>query len=98
MITQIAGAQPVADLLLRFPELLIMQIGCIVFISECLNWRLLAWLNPKVEERKVSTRDRKRKSAGRKRGSSSKKATRLRSFGKTGKRSTATSRQLEQIG
>jgi hypothetical protein len=33
---------------LYFPELLIIEIGCIIVVGEFLDFRLLAWLNPPV--------------------------------------------------
>jgi hypothetical protein len=44
------------DLLLRFPELLILQVGCIVFIAKFLDLRLLEGLNPPVVRRRVRAR------------------------------------------
>lgn len=43
LLSQIPGF---VRLLLRFPELLIVQIGCIVIIAEFFDLRLLEWLNP----------------------------------------------------
>jgi hypothetical protein len=43
LLTQINGFR---NLFLHFPELLIVQVGCIVGISEFLDLRLLGWLNP----------------------------------------------------
>lgn len=50
------------QLLLRFPELLIVQIGCIVVISEYFDLRLLKWMNP-APRQKVSPRRREKKTA-----------------------------------
>jgi hypothetical protein len=32
--------------LLLYPELLVLQIGCIIVISRYMNWKCLEWLNP----------------------------------------------------
>lgn len=39
------------ELFLHFPELLIVETGCIVVIAEFFDFRLLAWLNPPVPSR-----------------------------------------------
>jgi hypothetical protein len=44
------------NLFLRLPELLIVETGCIVIISEFLDFRLLAWLNPPVVGKSSSRR------------------------------------------
>ena len=43
-------------LFLYFPELLVLEIGCIIVIAEFLNLRLLNWLNPPVVEKRSSRR------------------------------------------
>jgi len=47
------------DLFLHFPELLIVETGCIVVIAEFLDFRLLAWLNPPVPKELPSQRAKK---------------------------------------
>jgi len=37
------------NLLMRYPELLVTQIGCIILICEYFDLRLLAWMNPAVD-------------------------------------------------
>jgi hypothetical protein len=49
LLTQIPGFR---NLLLHYPELLILQVGCIVFIAKFLNVRLLEWMNPPVKKRR----------------------------------------------
>ena len=49
LLTLIPGFR---DVLLRYPELLVLQIGVIVLISRLLDFRLLAWINPKVVKRR----------------------------------------------
>ncbi len=46
LFTRIPGLQA---LLFRLPELLVLQIGCVVLIAEFFDFRLLKWLNPSVE-------------------------------------------------
>jgi hypothetical protein len=43
-------------LFLYFPELLVLEIGCIIVIGEFLNLRLLGWLNPPVVKKRSSRR------------------------------------------
>jgi hypothetical protein len=50
-------------LFLYFPELLVLEIGCIIVIAEFLNLRLLSWLNPPVVEKRSSRRANKAMSA-----------------------------------
>jgi len=57
LLTEIHALQ---QLLLRFPELLIVQIGCVVVIAEYFDLRLLQWMNP-VPQRRVSPRRTKEK-------------------------------------
>lgn len=40
-------------LFLYFPELLILEIGCIIVIGEFFDLRLLSWLNPPVAEKRT---------------------------------------------
>jgi hypothetical protein len=49
LLTLIPGFR---DLLLRYPELLVLQIGVIVLVSRLLDFRLLEWMNPKVVKRR----------------------------------------------
>jgi len=46
LITLLTSIPGLRQLMLRFPELLIVQLGCIVVISEYLDLRLLQWINP----------------------------------------------------
>lgn len=46
LITLLSQIREVEHLFLRFPELLFVQIGCIVVIAEFFDLRLLQWLNP----------------------------------------------------
>ena len=48
LLTEIHALQ---QLLLRFPELLIVQIGCVVVIAEYFDLRLLQWMNPAPQRR-----------------------------------------------
>jgi hypothetical protein len=50
-ITLIAQCQPVKHTLLRFPELLFVQIGCIVVIAKFLDLRLFRRFNPPVADK-----------------------------------------------
>jgi hypothetical protein len=58
VITLLSDIQGFRELLLRYPELLVFQIGCIVLIARFMNFHLLEWMNPKVKVRR-----RKKKSA-----------------------------------
>ncbi|MHC4624637.1 MAG: 7TM domain-containing protein [Planctomycetota bacterium] len=48
IITFVSQNQPTRTAVLHFPELLFVQIGCIVVIAKFLDFRLLSWLNPSV--------------------------------------------------
>jgi hypothetical protein len=48
VLTAIASVPAVAELLIRFPELMVAHIGGIIFISRSMNWRVLAHWNPPV--------------------------------------------------
>jgi len=50
LLTEIPGFR---NLLLHYPELLILQVGCIVFIAKFLNVRLLEWMNPPPKKRRA---------------------------------------------
>jgi hypothetical protein len=50
LLTWLVTMPAARQLLLDYPELLIAQIGCIIFICEFLDLRLLKWLNPGVDE------------------------------------------------
>jgi hypothetical protein len=50
LLTLLAGIPELRQLMLRFPELLVAQIGCIMVISEFLDLRLFEWLNPAAAE------------------------------------------------
>jgi hypothetical protein len=45
-LAALAGLPQLTQLLIRYPELLIAQIGGIIVISRFMNWRLLDWMNP----------------------------------------------------
>ncbi|OHB68671.1 MAG: hypothetical protein A2V70_07120 [Planctomycetes bacterium RBG_13_63_9] len=49
LLTCLAAMPVLRQLLLDYPELLIAQIGCIVVVCEFLDWRLLQWMNPAVD-------------------------------------------------
>lgn len=52
LITWLAEIRPLARTLVRFPELLLVEIGLIIVISEHFGHRLLASLNPPPRKRK----------------------------------------------
>jgi hypothetical protein len=52
LITLMADIPHFDSLMLRFPEVLFLEIGLIIAIAEYLDLRLLQSLNPKVEEQK----------------------------------------------
>lgn len=56
LLSQIGGLR---DLFLHFPELLIVQIACIVAIAEFFDLRLLASLNPPAVKKRFSPRAQK---------------------------------------
>jgi len=58
LLSQIPGFE---YLLLRFPELLIVEIGCIVIIAEFFDLRLLQWLNPPPVRKRSSRRREKQR-------------------------------------
>jgi hypothetical protein len=60
LITLLTEIHALQQLLLRFPELLIVQIGCVVVIAEYFDLRLLQWMNPAPQGR-VSARRAKGK-------------------------------------
>ena len=51
VITLLSEIPGFTSLLLHYPELLVLQVGCIVFIAKFLNLRLLEWINPPVARR-----------------------------------------------
>jgi len=53
LITFLSQIQTLKAILLRFPELLFAQIGCIVVIAKFLDFRLLHWLNPAVQDKQT---------------------------------------------
>jgi len=61
LLSQVPGFR---ELLLRYPELLVLQIGCIVVVSKLLNLRLLEWMNPKVKKRRARSAKAKEAAAG----------------------------------
>jgi hypothetical protein len=50
LLTLLAGIPALRQIMLRFPEILIAQIGCIMVISEFLDLRLFEWLNPAASD------------------------------------------------
>jgi len=54
LITLLSEINGFRNLFLYFPELLIMQIGCIVAIAEFFDLRLLRWLNPTAVKKSSS--------------------------------------------
>jgi hypothetical protein len=48
LLTLLIAIPALQDVLLRFPEVLSMQTGCILLIAKYGAWRWLEWLNPKV--------------------------------------------------
>jgi hypothetical protein len=54
LITFVSQIQDLKLTLLCFPELLFLQIGCIIFIAKFLDFRLLQCLNPVVPEKQIS--------------------------------------------
>jgi hypothetical protein len=61
LITKIAEIHGFVSILVRFPELLILEIGLIILIAEFLGFRLLSSLNPPVKKkRKRGKKSRKR--------------------------------------
>ena len=63
LITLLSQINGFRSLFLYFPELLIVQIGCIVAIAEFFDLRLLAWLNPPAAKKRSSRRAKKVRSA-----------------------------------
>lgn len=59
LITLLSRIPGFVYLLLRFPELLIVQIGCIVIIAEFFDLRLLQWLNPSIDKKRSPGRAKK---------------------------------------
>ncbi len=65
LITLMSEIRELQHLLLRFPELLIAQIGCILLIAEFFDLRLLQRLNPTpVKKHSYSKSGRRAKAAG----------------------------------
>ena len=56
VITLLSEIPGFTSLLLHYPELLVLQVGCIVFIAKSLDLRLLEFLNPPVVRRRVRAR------------------------------------------
>lgn len=71
LITLLSQINGFRNLFLYFPELLIVQIGCIVAIAEFFDLRLLAWLNPPAAKKRSPRRAKKVKSAVKKADSKS---------------------------
>lgn len=63
LITLLSQINGFRNLFLYFPELLIVQIGCIVAIAEFFDLRLLAWLNPPAAKKRSSRPAKKVRSA-----------------------------------
>jgi len=59
LITLLSQIPGFPYLLLRFPELLMVHLMCIVVIAEFLDLRLLQWLNPSVSKKSPSQRRKK---------------------------------------
>jgi hypothetical protein len=57
-LTGLARLPVVTQLLIRNPELLIVQVGGIIVISRCMAWRLLERFNPKVGDDEEDEYDR----------------------------------------
>ncbi|MBM4019341.1 MAG: hypothetical protein FJ288_13635 [Planctomycetes bacterium] len=53
LLSEVPG---IRNLLLQYPELLVLQIGCIVFIAKFLNLRLLEGINPPAKRRRARAR------------------------------------------
>ena len=64
LITLISSVPRVQQLLLRFPEFLVLQIGLIVVIAEFFDLRLLQWINPPPRRPKKRRTGRRRKGKG----------------------------------
>jgi len=71
LITLLSQINGFRNLFLYLPELLIVQIGCIVAIAEFFDLRLLAWLNPPAAKKRSSRRAKKVRSAVKKADSKS---------------------------
>lgn len=48
VLTLVAGLPGFRELLLRYPELLLAELACILLIARYGDWRLFEWLNPKT--------------------------------------------------
>ncbi len=53
-ITFIAQIQQLQDILLNYPELLVLQTGVIILIAEAFDLRLFQWVNPPARKTKSS--------------------------------------------
>ncbi len=60
LITKIAEIHGFVATLVRFPELLILEIGLIILITEYLGYRLFSSLNPPVKKRKKGKKSKRR--------------------------------------
>ncbi len=60
LITKIAEIPGFVTTLVRFPELLILEIGLIILITEYLGYRLFSSLNPPVKKRRKGKKGKKR--------------------------------------
>lgn len=45
-ITALASVRPLHDALMRYPELMLAVLGCILVVGDLMGWRLLQGLNP----------------------------------------------------
>ena len=55
LITSLSQINGFRELFLNFPELLIVEIACIVVIAEYFDLRLLSWLNPVPEQQQPAS-------------------------------------------
>lgn len=63
LITAVAAIPGLELTLARHPELLLVEIGCIILIAECLGLRLFSHLNPPVPKKKRKSSKKKSKKA-----------------------------------
>jgi hypothetical protein len=52
VVTLLSDISGLRNLLLHYPELLLLQVGCVVLIAKVLDLRLLEWMNPPVKKRR----------------------------------------------
>lgn len=63
LITAIAAIPGFELTLARYPELLLVETGCIILIAECLGLRLFSHLNPPVPKKKKSSKKKSKKTS-----------------------------------